>query len=218
MFAGIIGQDRAAGRTRGHRRVLAACAGLPLAIRIAGARLAARSNWTVRTMATPAVRRTAAAGLVEDRRPGRPGLLRGELQAACPSRSADGVDPAHAFRLLGLWQGPSIGLPAAAALIGQPEDAVADALEVLVDAQLLQAPAPDRYRFHDLLKAYAADRAMAEEPQAARDDAVRRVLAWYLHTVGCRRAPGVALPRTRCRWPRAQPGVPPLTFSTPSRR
>ena len=51
--------------------------------------------------------------------------------------------------------------------MGQPEDEVADALEVLVDAQLLQSPAPDRYRFHDLLRAYAADRANAEEPQAS---------------------------------------------------
>ncbi len=84
--------------------------------------------------------------------------------------AAHGVDPAHAFRLLGLWQGPSIGLPAAAALIGQPEDAVADALEVLVDAQLLQAPAPDRYRFHDLLRAYAAERAAAEEAEQDCDD------------------------------------------------
>ena len=78
--------------------------------------------------------------------------------ASLPGRdNPDGVDPAQAFRLLGLWQGPSIGLPAAAALLGQPESAVADALEVLVDAHLLDSPEPDAYRFHDLLRVYAAD-------------------------------------------------------------
>ncbi len=59
---------------------------------------------------------------------------------------------------------------------------MADALEVLVDAQLLQSPAPDRYRFHDLLKTYAAERALAEEPALERKAAVDRVLNWYLHT------------------------------------
>ena len=103
--------------------------------------------------------------------------------ASLPRRNADDVDPAHAFRLLGTWQGRTIGLPAAAALMGQPERCVADALEDLVDAQLLQSPAPDRYRFHDLLRAYAAGRANLEETPAVRDSAVRRVLAWYLHTV-----------------------------------
>ena len=183
MFAGIIGGRRAAAEPGATEEVLGACAGLPLAIRIAGARLAARGNWTVSNLA----RR------LSDQRRRLDELKTGDLAVrACfevsftslPGRPRpDGVDPAHAFRLLGLWQGPSIGLPAAAALIGQPPDDVADALEVLVDAQLLQSPAPDRYRFHDLLKAYAAERALAEEPGPGREAAVRRVLTWYLHTV-----------------------------------
>ena len=59
---------------------------------------------------------------------------------------------------------------------------MADALEVLVDAHLLQSPAAERYRCHDLLRVYAAERAEAEEARQDRDDAVRRVLTWYLHT------------------------------------
>jgi DNA-binding SARP family transcriptional activator/Tfp pilus assembly protein PilF len=183
MFANIVGAGRAEAEPDATNEVLAACAGLPLAIRIAGARLAARGGWTVRSM---------AARLSNERRR-LDELKTGDLAVrACfevsfsslPGRNhPNGIDPAHAFRLLGVWQGLSIGLPAAAALLGQPEEAVADALEVLVDAQLLQSPAPDRYRLHDLLRAYAGDRAIAEETQDARDDAVRRVLVWYLHTV-----------------------------------
>ena len=57
---------------------------------------------------------------------------------------------------------------------------MADALEALVDANLLESPAPDWYRFHDLLRFYATERAQAEEPEAARDEAVARLLRWYL--------------------------------------
>ena len=182
LFGGIIGRGRAEAEPEATDDVLTACAGLPLAIRIAGARLAARGGWTVRNLA----RRLA------DERRRLDELKTGDLAvracfevsfASLPRHDTDDVDPAHAFRLLGTWQGRSIGLPAAAALVGQPERCVADALEELVDAQLLQSPAPDRYRFHDLLRAYAAGRANLEETPAVRDDAVRRVLAWYLHTV-----------------------------------
>lgn len=182
LFAGIIGRGRAGAEPEATDDVLTACAGLPLAIRIAGARLAARGGWTVRNLA----RR------LSDERRRLDELKTGDLAvracfevsfASLPRHDADDVDPAQAFRLLGTWQGRTIGLPAAAALVGQPEQNVADALEELVDAQLLQSPAPDRYRFHDLLRAYAAGRANLEETPAVRDSAVRRVLAWYLHTV-----------------------------------
>ena len=91
-------------------------------------------------------------------------------------------DPARTFRLLGLWRGPSISLPAAASLLAEQEDLVADSLEMLVDAHLLQSLATDRYRLHDLLRVYAAEKAEAEETEADRDEAVLRVLTWYLHT------------------------------------
>lgn len=183
MFATIIGPGRAEAEPQATDEVLIACAGLPLAIRIAGARLAARSGWSVRTIASR----------LSDERRRLDWLKTGDLAVrACFEVSftslprqpgSDAVDPAHAFRLLGIWPGSAIGLPAAATLIGQDDGSVADALEVLVDAQLLQSPAPDRYRFHDLLKAYAADRAQREETASGRDEAIQRLLAWYLHTV-----------------------------------
>jgi len=213
MFASIIGPWRAEAEPDATDEVLTACAGLPLAIRIAGARLAARGGWSVRSM---------AARLSNERRR-LDELKTGDLAVrACfevsfsslPGRNhPDGIDPAHAFRLLGVWAGLSIGLPAVAALLGQPEEAVADALEVLVDAQLLQSAAPDRYRFHDLLRAYAADRAMAEEPAEAREEAVRRILTWYLHTVA---AMARIVSPHRGEVPLEPPGSDwqPLTFAT----
>ena len=212
LFTRIIGTDRAEAEPGPVRDVLGVCAGLPLAIRIAGARLAARRSWTVRTL----------ADRLADQRRRMDELTAGDLaMRACfqvsfdalPHRNGTSADPAHAFRLLGVWPGPSIGLPAAAALIGQPEWPVADALEVLVDAHLLESPAPDRYRLHDLLRAYAAERARADEPPQAVEDAVRRVLDWYLRTADA--AAGVVAPyRERVPLGPAEPGGEPFAFAT----
>jgi DNA-binding SARP family transcriptional activator/Tfp pilus assembly protein PilF len=182
LFTRIIGPERAAAEPGAVGEVLTTCAGLPLAIRIAGARLAARPGWSVRTL----------ADRLSDQRRHMDEFAAGDLAVrACFQVSFDSlphaagpgqVDPAHVFRLLGMWQGPSIGLPAAAALIGRPEPQVAGALEILVDAHLLESPTPDRYQFHDLLRDYAAERALADESPQTTANAVRRVLSWYLRT------------------------------------
>src|SRR5207244_13247867 len=87
-----------------------------------------------------------------------------------------------AFCLLGRWQGPSSSSAAAAALVGVPEYSAAVALEVLVDTHLLESVATDRYRFHDLLRVYAAERAADDLSAAERDAALTRLLTWYMRT------------------------------------
>ncbi len=213
LFTRIIGAERAAAEPDAVRDVLAVCAGLPLAIRIAGARLTARRSWSVRTL----------GGRLADQRRRMDELAAGDLAVRATFQvsfdalhrpaSRTGIDPARVFRLLGVWQGPFIGLPAAAALIGEPEDPVADALEVLVDANLLESPAPDRYRLHDLLRTYAAERAEADEVPQDIQAAVYRVLDWYLRTTDA--AAGVVAPYLD-RVPLAppEPGGGPLAFAT----
>jgi DNA-binding SARP family transcriptional activator/tetratricopeptide (TPR) repeat protein len=181
LFGRVAGEERADAEPEATDKVLVACAGLPLAIRIAGARLAARGGWNVRTL----------AGRLSDERRRLDELRAGNLAvrasfevsfASLGGATGRGVDPAHAFRLLGVWTGPFIALSAACALLGQEEQPVADALEVLVDAHLLDSPEPDVYRLHDLLRVYAADRARAQESEQDRQEAVGRLLTWYLHT------------------------------------
>jgi len=183
LFATMVGPDRVAAEREASDELLRACAGLPLAIRVAGARLAARSGWTVRTMADRlADERQRLDQLTAGSLAVRASFEVGVAALPAPDRAA-GVDPAHTFRMLGLWPGPAISLDAAAALLGRPRERVADALEALVDARLLQSPAPDCYQFHDLLKVHAANKVLAEESQEARDRAVRRLVTWYLHSV-----------------------------------
>ncbi|MFJ6620790.1 ATP-binding protein [Kitasatospora sp. NPDC091335] len=89
---------------------------------------------------------------------------------------------ARLFRLLGLHPGPDFGLHAAAALAGLTPSRTRQLLDSLVGAHLVEQSAPDRYQFHDLLRAYATDQAQQEETPAQRQAALRRVLDWYLHT------------------------------------
>src|SRR3984885_8113401 len=121
------------------------------------------------------------------------------------------VDPAHAFRLLGLGPGQRISLNAAAALIGEPEADAADALETLVDANLLESPEPDWYQFHDLLRLFATERAQAEEPEEARRAAVARLFQWYLRVAVT--AADILAPE-RYRVPLDEPPPPSLLLSS----
>jgi DNA-binding SARP family transcriptional activator/Tfp pilus assembly protein PilF len=182
LFSRIVGAERAAAEPDATAELLVACAGLPLAIRICAARLAARSGWTIRTLAD---RISDSRRRLDEMKVGDL-AVRASFEVSFSSLPAavspGGVSPARAFRMLGVWRGSSIGLSAAAALLGEPADKVADALEFLVDTHLLESPGPDRYSFHDLLRFYAAERADAEEPEQARQDATHRIVAWYLHT------------------------------------
>jgi len=213
LFAQVAGPDRAAAEPAATEDVVAACAGLPLALRIAGARLATRGSWTVR----------ALADRLADERRRLDELRAGNLAvrtsfevsfAALPEAAGPGAfGPAQAFKLLGLWTGPSISLAAAAALLGVPQDAAVNALDVLVDAHLLDSPGPDRYRFHDLLRVYAADRARTQEAELTRAAALTRVLAWYLHTADA--AAAVISPQhLRVPLDAAPPGVAPLELAS----
>jgi len=91
-------------------------------------------------------------------------------------------EAARMFRHFGLHRGPHISVQAAAALAGVSPAQSRRLLDRLVSVHLLEGTSNGRYRAHDLLRVYAAERAAAEEPQADRALAVRRVLQWYLHT------------------------------------
>ncbi|HEU5389465.1 MAG TPA: BTAD domain-containing putative transcriptional regulator [Streptosporangiaceae bacterium] len=182
LFVKVVGEQRAAAEPEATAELLEACAGLPLAIRICAARLVTRSGWTIAAMAA---RLRDVHRRLDELRAGDL-AVRASFEVSftsLPGRTdKHGIDPARAFCLLGLWPGPSISSAAAAALFGVPEYSAEDALEVLVDTHLLECVSPDRYRFHDLLRVYAAERAEESEPAAGRAAAVTRLLTWYMRT------------------------------------
>jgi tetratricopeptide (TPR) repeat protein len=181
LFRVIVGPERAAAEPEAVDSVLDSCGGLPLAIRIAASRLASRPRWSI----------THLAARLADENARLAELTAGDLAVRAsfevsyetlplPARPGD-PNPARVFRLLGLSIGRVLSLPAIAALAGDPAGAVAGALDILTDAHLLQSPAPDRYRLHDLLRNYAAELAQETETAAEQNAAVGRVLRWYSH-------------------------------------
>jgi DNA-binding SARP family transcriptional activator/tetratricopeptide (TPR) repeat protein len=175
----IAGQDRITADPQAAAEVVRRCGRLPLAIRIAGARLAARSGWPVRVLAE----RLADATRRLDE------LAAGELAVQASfqvsvdilEQSPDPVDRAAAagFGLLSLPDGPALGGAAAARLLDQPEAAAQSLLERLVDAHLLESPMPDRYQFHDLVRLYARQHASSRQDEPERLAALTRLLEFY---------------------------------------
>jgi tetratricopeptide (TPR) repeat protein len=88
---------------------------------------------------------------------------------------------ARVFRLLGVHPGPDIGTPAAASLAGLSAAEVRPLLAELVRASLVERAA-GRYAFHDLLRAYATELALALDTDAQRNAALHRALSHYVHS------------------------------------
>ena len=187
LFVKVVGEARAAAEPEATAELLEACAGLPLAIRICAARLASRTGWTIAAMATRLrdVHRRLdemQAGDLAVRASFQVSFTSLPVSAGPAGTGAGGIDPARAFCLLGLWTGPTISADAAAALFGIPRYSAEGALEILVDANLLESVGADRYRFHDLLRVYAGERAEADLPGEDREAAEHRLLDWYMRT------------------------------------
>ncbi|MET9539319.1 BTAD domain-containing putative transcriptional regulator [Streptomyces sp. NPDC006553] len=174
LFSSIVG-ERAAAEPLAVLDVLQLCGFLPLAVRIAAARLHHRRSWTVSYLADrlrDQRRRLAELATSE----------RGVAAAFTLSYEQLTPDQQRMFRLLGLQPGRDIGPDAAAALADLPFDQAEMLLEDLLDAHVLIQLKPGRYTFHDLLREHALATAAAEEPPQARHEAVDRLVHHYLHT------------------------------------
>lgn len=175
LLSRIVGAERAAAEQPAALELVCLCGLLPLAVRIVGARLAARSGWTIESM----TRRLA------DQR-GRLAELRADdLDVASSFRLGyDQLDPvaARAFRLLAVPDVPDIDVGTAAATLDLPERLAADVLEQLVDVAMLESTGVDRYRYHDLLRLFARRESDEADSPADRIAVLRRYLSCQLAT------------------------------------
>ncbi|GHE45682.1 ATP-binding protein [Streptomyces capitiformicae] len=155
------------------------CARLPLALRIAAERAASHPHMRLQDLTADLRDESAlwdALSTGDDDEAEAVRTVFAWSYRALPDQAA------WLFRLLGLHPGPEFSLAAAAALAGVTMIRARQLLDSLVGAHLLEQTAPDRYQFHDLLRAYSLDQAQHEEPEEGRRAALRRVLEWYLHT------------------------------------
>ncbi|MFJ9447365.1 BTAD domain-containing putative transcriptional regulator [Kitasatospora sp. NPDC101235] len=178
LLAGLLGPERVAAEPEAVAAVVERCARLPLALSIAAARAATAAHLPLAALAEELSQerhRIAALSTGDGRHTDLATVFSWSYRALSPAS-------ARLFRLLGLHPGPDVGAPAVAAIAGLPEPGVRAALAELTGANLLHHHAPGRYQFHDLLRVYAAERALAEDPERDRHAALGRVLDHYLHT------------------------------------
>ncbi|MYT28604.1 MULTISPECIES: AfsR/SARP family transcriptional regulator [unclassified Streptomyces] len=154
--------------------LVAACGHLPLALRAAGARLAARPGWSVAALLE---RVSDQARLLAELRVGEV-TVEAVFEMSFAQLSAR---QAAAFLALSVPHCTEFDVRAAAAALRMPEQEAEDVLEALVDAALLETGAPGRYHFHDLVGAYARQKARSELP-ASEHRAVVRGAIDYLCT------------------------------------
>jgi tetratricopeptide (TPR) repeat protein len=173
-----VGPDRVDAEPEAAAEVARHCGYLPLALRIAAERAAARTHLRLADLAEElAVEHDRLDVLTadDDEVTGVRAVFSWSYHALAP-------ETARVFRLLGLHPGPDVGVASAAALTGSTTTAVRRQLAALTSAHLLTETRRDRYQFHDLLRAYATERAALDESPDECANATHRVLAWYLHT------------------------------------
>ncbi len=173
LLAATAGEERIAADPDGARRIVAACAGLPLAVRIVGGRLRRRSNWTP----------SALADRLDDERRRLDELKLGDSAVRSTFQTVyeelSELDRL-VFRRAGAHPGQVFGLGTAAARCGLDVATVGGALDRLIDAFLVEAPAPDRYRMHDLIRLFALEVFEAQEAPAERTACLVRQLDWLI--------------------------------------
>ena len=171
-----LGYDRVADEPGAVQEIIAACAGLPLALSIVAAR-AQQSGFPLAALAAEL---------------GEAGRRLSALDAGDPVSDVRAVfswsyatlspGAARLFRLLGLRPGPDLATGAAAALAGAVVPEVRGLLTELVRANMLVEHVPGRYAQHDLLRAYAMELTQNHDTDSARHDALTRLVAYYTHT------------------------------------
>ncbi|EWM15653.1 regulatory protein AfsR [Kutzneria sp. 744] len=175
LFSRTIGAERAGKEPEAVAEVVDACGRLPLALRITAAKLVDRPQWTVRSLADKLARERGRLSEL------RVGSLEVEATFHLGYGQLDATS-ARAFRLMSLPEGPGLSLPAAAAVVGEPEPSAEPVVERLVDLNMVASPAPDHYAYHDLLRLFARQRAVQTDSTQDRIAAMVRLGDHYLGT------------------------------------
>ncbi|WP_433283996.1 AfsR/SARP family transcriptional regulator [Micromonospora sp. CA-244673] len=176
LLTTLVGKQRVQADPGGAAEMVRICGGLPLAIRLAGTRLAHRPAWSMSDMA----RRLA----------GKPAFLprlraeaRTVVEAFAESYEPLGDSAKRVFRSFGLVAGGHLDTAMVGALTDLSLDETADLVDELVDRHLVEEIADGRYRLHDLMRQYAFELSLQADPEPVRRAAAEGLLDHVLHSV-----------------------------------
>jgi DNA-binding SARP family transcriptional activator len=156
LLEGLIGVDRVAAEPAAARLLLTVCAGQPLAVRTAAARLAARPSWRISAMV-----RALQEELTQPMAT-HPDCALVEAPFERAHRRLE-PDQAFLFRQAALADGLDVSISSAAALAGLGEHKTMALLDALADVHLLEPGDYGHYRYDPLVKVYARRQALIED-------------------------------------------------------
>lgn len=174
LLTRVIGPERIHREGQAARDLVDLCGRLPLAVRIAAQRLASRPHEHLSKLVTQlAANATRLDALQAGSLQVRTAFALSYRQLPPPARTL--------FRRASLTAGPDFSPQSAALLAGLPLRQAAGYAHDLTDAGLLQPhPTADRYRFHDLLRLFAAEQLTEEDEPARITAAQSRADVWTL--------------------------------------
>ncbi|GII78790.1 SARP family transcriptional regulator [Sphaerisporangium rufum] len=178
LLSRIAGIERVQSEVDAAEELAELCGHLPLALRIAGARLSARQHWSVEQLVSRLADETRR---LDELKHGEMGI-RASISLTYDSV---GEDARRLFRRLTILDSQIFSAWVSAALLDRPLPEAQDLLDDLADAQLIETTGMgygvhSQYRFHDLIRVFARERLAAEESPAERNAALRRVLGGLL--------------------------------------
>lgn len=178
LLSGVIGQDRVAAEPDATERLALFTGRLPLAVRLIGARLAARPAWPIQHLVDLLDEGWTLDGLGPDETGVRASIDSSVRFLESSDRDLD-REAARALPMLSVPDGSDLLTIVTAHLLDRPVSQAEVVLERLVDLNLLDSVAPGRYRFHDLIRAYARERADESLTPAERGAGLERILRFY---------------------------------------
>jgi DNA-binding SARP family transcriptional activator len=178
LLAHVAGPERIEQEPEAAAQLAYLCGNLPLALRIAGARLSARQHWTVEHLVE---RLDNEARRLDELKHSGMGI-RASISLTYDSLTEESR---RLFRRLAVLDVPSFSGWVSAALLDEPVMEAQDLLDDLAEAQLVECTSMGpgqvpQYRFHDLIRVFARERLAAEETVADRNAALGRVLGALL--------------------------------------
>ncbi|MCX4724835.1 tetratricopeptide repeat protein [Streptomyces sp. NBC_01306] len=171
-----LGGGRVAGEPAAAHRLAESCSGLPLAVCVAAARIAARPQQSLASLAAAMSRSDDRLGALNA------GGERAVQTALDDSYRTLSAGAARGYRRLGLLPVGEFGPLLAAASCALSAEEAERVLDELIEVNLIEELGSERWRFHDLVRLHAAQRAAAEDTPGTRDETVRRTVDWYLRT------------------------------------
>ena len=204
LLATIIGTERVESQRDMAEAVAERCGYLPLALRIAGARLHARPHWSIQQLAD---RLADDTHRLDELKHGDMGV-RPSISLTYDSTSEEAK---RLFRRLAILDMPVFSVWLSAALLDQPLPDAEELLDDLVSSRLVEATGTgtgihSHYRIHDLIRVFARERLVAEESVVDRKAALERALGAMLSLAERARqqyygGDYLGLPSDAVRWP-----------------